>query len=86
MILVSNTEKPLELTAKGTPRRSVCLAKYDDEIGALYRAAESSQDGPRPPYSWTPESTFEFVQAVVEIAMGRKVAEDDDLFAVGADR
>ena len=86
MILVTNPAKPLELTAKGSVRRSVCLAKYDEEIEAIYKAAESSQDGPQPPTTWTPESTLEFVQAVVELALDHQVAGDDDLFSIGADR
>ena len=69
MILVANPAKPLELTAKGTPRRNVCLAKYEAEIEAIYAAAESSRDGPQPPSTWTPESTLAFVHSVVEAAM-----------------
>ncbi|VDB85408.1 unnamed protein product [Peniophora sp. CBMAI 1063] len=70
MILVATPAKPLELTAKGSARRN---------------AAETSQDGPHPPSSWTPESTLEFVQAVVEMAMEQTVPEGADLFALGCD-
>ena len=86
MILVANPAKPLELTAKGTPRRNVCLAKYEAEIEAIYAAAESSRDGPQPPSTWTPESTLAFVHSVVEAAMDQKVAENDELFSLGCDR
>ncbi|OBZ74288.1 L-aminoadipate-semialdehyde dehydrogenase large subunit [Grifola frondosa] len=46
MIMVTNPTKPLEYTAKGTPRRQVCIQAYNEEIDALYRrVAESSQTG-----------------------------------------
>lgn len=86
MILVASPQKPLELTAKGSARRNACLAKYEDEIEAIYEAAESSYDGPQPPVTWTPESTLEFVRSVVEIALGKKVVENDELFSLGCDR
>lgn len=39
MILIVDPAKPLELTAKGTARRNVCLAKYEDEIETIYESA-----------------------------------------------
>lgn len=86
MILVTDPAKPLELTAKGSARRNVCLAKYEDEIEAIYTAADSSRDGPLPPSTWTPESTLDFVHAVVEAAMDQKVGENEELFSLGCDR
>ncbi|CDO69440.1 hypothetical protein BN946_scf184791.g35 [Trametes cinnabarina] len=39
MIIVTSPNKPLEYTAKGTPRRGVCLRLYEDEIDSLYSSA-----------------------------------------------
>ena len=87
MILVASINKPLELTAKGSVRRNVCLADYAAEIDVIYKAAEdSAQAGPEPPASWTWDSTLEYVQAVVDAVMEEKVSPDEDLFAVGCDR
>ncbi|KAI8971002.1 hypothetical protein BD414DRAFT_540590 [Trametes punicea] len=40
MILVTNSKKPLEYTAKGTPRRGVCLKLYEEEI--VYACVEDA--------------------------------------------
>ena len=42
MIIVSDPAKPLEFTAKGTPRRQVCLAAYQDEINVAYERVQKS--------------------------------------------
>ena len=87
MIIVTNPEKPLELTAKGSVRRNICIAKYETEIEELYRAVEeSSQIGIKPPAEWTPESMLDFVQTIVHKVMGQPVGETDDLFQNGCDR
>ena len=86
MILVTSPKKPMELTAKGTARRNVCLAHYEDEIEAIYSAADSPEDGLQRPAIWTPESTLEFVRAIVEVALERKVEENAELFSIGCDR
>ena len=87
MILIAHPEKPLEVTAKGTVRRNICLAKYKDEIAALYKAVDdSSHVGPEAPTSWTPETAPVFVREVVEIVMGREVPVGVDLFSLGCDR
>ena len=44
MILVTNPAKPLELTAKGSVRRSVCLAKYDEEIEEIEEAPSDGDE------------------------------------------
>ncbi|TBU40122.1 hypothetical protein BD309DRAFT_1082947 [Dichomitus squalens] len=43
-IVVTSPSKPMELTAKGTPRRGVCLKLYTEEIEALYAAVEQGID------------------------------------------
>lgn len=88
MIMVTSPDKPLEYTAKGTPRRQVCIAAYTEEIDALYkRVEESSQTDLAPPREWTPESTHEYVAGVVRKVMkNEKIHDDDDIFQNGCDR
>ncbi|KZV68636.1 acetyl-CoA synthetase-like protein [Peniophora sp. CONT] len=86
MILVAHHEKPLELTAKDTVRRNICLAKYEEEIAALYEAVEdSSHAGPVSPSTWSPESTIAFIREVAQTIMERDILVDDDLFSLGCD-
>ena len=87
MIMVTKPEKPLEYTAKGTPRRQVCIAAYADEIDALYkRVEESSQIDLPPPRNWTPASVHEFVGDVVRKVMKNSgIKADDDIFLQGCD-
>ncbi|KZT21918.1 acetyl-CoA synthetase-like protein [Neolentinus lepideus HHB14362 ss-1] len=44
MVVVTISAKPLEHTAKGTPRRGVCLKLYADEVNALYAEVEKGMD------------------------------------------
>ena len=88
MIIVNDPNKPLEYTAKGTPRRQVSLASYTEEIDALYlRVEQSSQMDIPPPRDWSLEATTIYVRDLVKGVM--KVAEfkdDEDLFVEGCDR
>ncbi|KAI0712723.1 acetyl-CoA synthetase-like protein [Cerioporus squamosus] len=87
MIMVTKPEKPLEYTAKGTPRRQVCIAAYADEIDALYkRVEESSQIDLPPPRDWAAETVLEYVRSVVRKVMeNNDIKDDDDLFQQGCD-
>ncbi|KAI0633130.1 acetyl-CoA synthetase-like protein [Trametes polyzona] len=87
MILVTSPNKPLEYTAKGTPRRQICIAAYAEEIDALYKRVEETskveQDAPR---EWTPETTREYVGNVVRKVLKKDGIEDeDDIFQYGCD-
>ncbi len=88
MIMVTKPEKPLEYTAKGTPRRQVCIASYSEEIDALYKKVEeSSQLDIAPPRDWSPESVHEYVREVVQNVMKNpNIGDTDDLFQQGCDR
>ena len=88
MVLVTKPDKPLELTAKSTPRRGICLSAYAQEIDDLYDRIERSSQTERPPPSeWTPEATLEFVRGAVRHVMTPTViGDDDDLFRNGCDR
>ena len=86
--MVTKTTKPLEYTAKGTPRRQVCIASYADEIDALYkRVEESSQIDLPPPRDWASETVHEYIGAVVRKVMkNESIKDNDDLFQQGCDR
>ena len=88
MIMVTKPEKPLEYTAKGTPRRQVCIAAYADEIDALYeRVEESSQTDLPPPRDWAPETVYEYVGDVVrKVLNNHTIGDDEDIFQNGCDR
>ena len=88
MIIVTNPNKPLEYTAKGTPRRQVCIRAYDAEIDALYkRVEELAQVEVPPPTSWAPDAVREYVREVVKKVMDRsKLGDEEDLFQEGCDR
>ncbi|KAI8996302.1 acetyl-CoA synthetase-like protein [Trametes punicea] len=87
MIMVTSPNKPLEYTAKGTPRRQVCIAAYSEEIDALYkRVEESSQIELGPPRDWAPETTREYVAGVVRKVMKNdEIKDEDDIFQQGCD-
>ncbi|KAI9058660.1 acetyl-CoA synthetase-like protein [Trametes sanguinea] len=87
MIMVTSPNKPLEYTAKGTPRRQVCINAYSEEIDALYkRVEESAQVEMEPPRDWSPESTREYVGNVVRKVMKNdEVQDEDDIFLQGCD-
>ncbi|EMD35545.1 hypothetical protein CERSUDRAFT_106870 [Gelatoporia subvermispora B] len=86
MIVVTSPSRPLEFTAKGTPRRQVCLNAYEAEIDAAYAAVEdSSQTDLASPSEWTQDAVSTFVRAVVEKVLTSSLAYDADLFQHGCD-
>ena len=87
MILIASPEKPIELTAKGTPRRQVTLAAYAREIEDLYeKVKNASQTDIESPSEWTEQTTLEFVRRAVGRVMRDEVDDEDDLFQFGCDR
>ncbi|KAF5372256.1 hypothetical protein D9757_009649 [Collybiopsis confluens] len=86
MIMVTNSSKPVEFTAKGTPRRQATLDAYAPEIDALYEKVEnSSQTGISLPEVLDERSVLTFVQNVVHNIMPVNVDEDSDIFQYGCD-
>ncbi|KZV64362.1 acetyl-CoA synthetase-like protein [Peniophora sp. CONT] len=86
MILVASPEKPVELTAKGTPRRQVTLAAYSREIEELYETVKNaSQTDMESPAEWTEQATLDFIRGAVGRVMRDAVEDDDDLFQFGCD-
>ena len=87
MIVVTTAQKPLEYTAKGTPRRQIALKMYSEEIEAAYAAVEeSAQIGVNLPKEWTSETTLQFVREVVNKVLVVHVRDTDDIFQYGCDR
>lgn len=88
MIMVTSPDKPLEYTAKGTPRRQVCIRSYEPEIDALYKTVEeSSQVDIAPPRHWSPDAVREYARELVQKVMEMpKLGDEDDLFQQGCDR
>ncbi|EPQ58591.1 acetyl-CoA synthetase-like protein, partial [Gloeophyllum trabeum ATCC 11539] len=86
MILVTNPSKPFELTPKGTPRRHVVLAAYEQEIEKAYAdVAESSQIELPTPKTWDIEESVNFVRAALDNVLKEKVGDEDDIFQHGCD-
>ncbi|KIK57260.1 hypothetical protein GYMLUDRAFT_766757 [Collybiopsis luxurians FD-317 M1] len=86
MIMVTNPSKPVEFTAKGTPRRQATLDVYAPEIDALYEKVEnSSQTGVTLPEVLNEESIQFFVQKIVHNIMPVSVDPDADIFQHGCD-
>lgn len=87
MILVTSPYKPLELNAKGYPRRAPNLKRYLDEIESIYAEVErSAQSDILSPTTWSLREIRKFVKTVVEKVMQRAVPDDSDLFRSGCDR
>ncbi|KAH9935954.1 acetyl-CoA synthetase-like protein [Epithele typhae] len=87
MIIMARPDKPFQLTAKGTPRRQVCIDEYAEEIEQAYkRVEESSQVDVVPPAVWAQDTTLEYVRTLVHRVMDNSGLKDtDDFFQSGAD-
>jgi hypothetical protein len=87
LIVVADPSKPVEFTAKGTPRRQFTLDAYQYEIDEAYKAfEESSQHSICAPSIWEPVAVLLFIREVVNNALGFEAQDHADLFRVGADR
>jgi hypothetical protein len=87
MIMVTKPSKPLDMTAKGTPRRQLCLDIYAEEIEELYAVVqESSQTEIAPPSAWTRKETLLFMRACIRKVLNVDIGDKDDIFQQGCDR
>lgn len=87
MILVASPSKPVEYTAKLTPRRGATLNAYAPEIEKIYATVDvSAQSDLAPPTTWDADNTKYFVRAMVTKVLGRTVSDTDDIFQHGCDR
>ncbi|KAJ7452161.1 hypothetical protein B0H11DRAFT_1742224 [Mycena galericulata] len=86
MILVADPSKPIELTAKGAPRRNAVLDMYQDEIRVVYGAVdESSQAHLTAPDEYDFTASLKFMRRVVGEVMHEMPGDDDDIFQHGCD-
>ena len=86
MIIVTSTDKPLEYTPKGTPKRKKAVADYTNEINAAYDAVEeSAQTDLKLPTTWSLADSTIFVRNVVQRVLGRLAELLDDGVTVRAD-
>jgi hypothetical protein len=87
MILISNPSKPIELTAKGFPRRQAVIDTYTDEIRKIYESVEqSSQTHLTAPEEYDSASSLKFMRNIVAEVMVEMPGDEDDLFQHGCDR
>lgn len=86
MILVTSPSKPMQFTAKGTPRRQFMIQEYAEEIDEMYEAvALSSQLHLPPAAEWTEEACVDLARRVVNGVLATDLGDTDDLFEQGCD-
>lgn len=87
MILIADPSKPFEYTAKGSLRRHATLKKYEQEIDQIYEAKKASNRAViEAPSSLGRDAVSSFIRRIVHRILEHDVADDDDIFRVGADR
>jgi thioester reductase-like protein len=89
MILVTNSEKPMLRTPKGTVMKKTTLNIYEKEIDALYDTVEASAKATEdiePPKSWSSSDLESWLVAhTADIHSGKTVDVEADLFEQGFD-
>ncbi|KAJ6483684.1 hypothetical protein DFH09DRAFT_1211912 [Mycena vulgaris] len=86
MIIVANPSKPIEVTAKGTPRRQAVLETYADEVRGIYQTVEESfQKHLTTPMEFDASSSLDFVRRIVREVMLELPKDNDDIFQHGCD-
>ncbi|KAF5322707.1 hypothetical protein D9619_000350 [Psilocybe cf. subviscida] len=86
MILVVDPLKPFEYTAKGSLRRHATLNKYEKDIELLYEATETSNSVViETPTSLKRDAILTSIRRIVHTILEHDVADEDDIFRVGAD-
>lgn len=87
MILIADPLKPFEYTAKGSLRRHMTLKKYEKEIAQAYGATEASNSAViAMPTSLKRDPVLSFIRRIIHTILEHDVADEDDIFRVGADR
>ncbi|KAJ7686803.1 hypothetical protein B0H17DRAFT_1136670 [Mycena rosella] len=86
MTRIADLLKPIELTAKGTPRRQGVLDTYHREIQDVYVAVEeSSQTHLTAPEEYNTTASLKFVRHLVAEVMLEMPGDDEDIFQRGWD-
>ncbi|KIJ53373.1 hypothetical protein M422DRAFT_775923 [Sphaerobolus stellatus SS14] len=88
MILVTDPGKPMELTAKLTPRRHFVIDSYQDVIDSAYAAVEeTTQFLSLESLDWSEENIIDITRRIVHGIMNKDftVKDHEDIFEHGAD-
>ncbi|KAJ3517669.1 hypothetical protein NLJ89_g348 [Agrocybe chaxingu] len=88
MTLLTNKDKPLPRSGKGTVMRKLAVKVYADEIEALYNTVESTQTigNVEAPTEWDVESVTQWIVAQLQdLLHGKTVQPTEDLFEQGLD-
>ncbi|KAJ7758010.1 hypothetical protein B0H16DRAFT_1536490 [Mycena metata] len=86
MILVADPLRPIELTAKATPRRQPTIEAYRNEIEEIYASVESSSlTHITTPALFDVAASLEFVRKVIAEVMIKVPGEEEDIFQHGCD-
>ncbi|KAJ8456869.1 hypothetical protein ONZ45_g18546 [Pleurotus djamor] len=87
MIIIADPDRPMEYTAKGTPKRGVILKAYENDIETAYSTfAESAQLSVGIPQSWNSDYSLQTTRLVVQDALSDlQLTDDADLFQHGCD-
>ncbi|EKM52250.1 uncharacterized protein PHACADRAFT_211524 [Phanerochaete carnosa HHB-10118-sp] len=89
MIIVTDPDKPLSRSGKGTPIRKQVLVAYSEEIEKLYETISASTNnyGIAPPMSWeaTDSEPWLVYQATSLVLQGQSISPVFDLFQQGFD-
>ncbi|KAJ6518216.1 hypothetical protein C8R47DRAFT_1086338 [Mycena vitilis] len=87
MIVLATPSRPLQLTAKGTPRRQMILEDYAADIDAAY--VNFDRSGPSTGYPAREEismaEALEIVRRHVHTNVALGISDNENLFAAGAD-
>ncbi|KAF9223056.1 putative nonribosomal peptide synthetase [Gyrodon lividus] len=89
MILITDRDKPILRTPKGTVQKKATMKAYETEIDVLYDAVEAtfqSPNGLAGPSTWTADFLEEWLtDHACTISRGHSINPDTDLFAQGFD-
>jgi hypothetical protein len=91
MIIKEDPDRPFEYTAKLSLRRGAVVARYEEDIDAIYEAFNNASTGFTNKKAFKTlqslEDTLHYVRDTVLANVGIQVENDDDIFlAGGADR
>ncbi|KAJ7659105.1 hypothetical protein DFH06DRAFT_1472553 [Mycena polygramma] len=87
MIILATPSRPLQLTAKGTPRRQMILEDYAADIDAAYVAFDRSGTATGPPAHEVISmvEALEIVRGHVRTNIGLSISDNENIFDAGAD-
>ncbi|KIJ54685.1 hypothetical protein M422DRAFT_200577 [Sphaerobolus stellatus SS14] len=88
MIVVTDPSKPMELTAKMTPRRQIVINAYEKDINEAYAAVEESSQlyAGNEKLEWNRDGILQFIRSIIHgVTNNGHIPDEEDLFAYGVD-